>query len=302
MKSLLILPKIEVENANAIAGLTYGFPGICNFTGFTHALSRELKDMGVELGGCAVVCHRFKVHAHEVGVYKSFSQSRFPLDKYGETQPIIQEGKMHMTVSLIISCNFIVEDFYKKTKKKVNEFEKFIHETVYKKTMAGGFIKHLKPPQFIEINSKNFSLKKELRKLMPGFLIKDQSDDFKKYLESEDKNDPLTSWLDCFTIRHKSQKSFANGVEKCDWSVEKKPLPGWIVPVQIGYKSLSKVFAAGEVKYSRDISTPFCFVEPIYSIAGWISLYRVEDIEDLKSFIWDFCTTKNYYYCKTKKF
>ncbi|MBM3194086.1 MAG: type I-F CRISPR-associated protein Csy2 [Chlamydiae bacterium] len=306
MKSLLILPKIVVENANAIAGLTYGFPGICNFTGFTHALSRELKDRGVELGGCAVVCHRFKVHAHEVGgFYKSFSQSRFPLNEKGKTAPIIQEGKMHMTVSLIISCNFTAEDLDFGTMNVTDdrlEFEKFIQESVYKKTLAGGFIKDLKRPKFIEIASEEFSLKKELRKLLPGFLIKDRSDDFKKYLESEDKNDPLTSWLGCFTMRHKSQKSFENEVEKCDWSVEKKPLPGWIVPVQIGYKSLSKVFAAGEVKYSRDISTPFCFVEPIYSIAEWISPHRVEDIEDLKSLFWDFCTAKNYYYCKSKKF
>lgn len=313
MKSLLILPKIVVENANAIAGFTYGFPGICNFMGFTHALSRELHDLSqrkkwkvpVELSGCAVVCHRFNIHAYDgTGFHKSFSQGRSPLLKDGNTAPIIEEGKMHMTVSLIISCNFTADDLdfgMMNVDDDTLEFEKFIQESIYKKNLAGGFIRDLRKPEFIELTSKSFNLKKILRKLLPGFLIKDRSEEFKKHLESDPKNDPLISWLDCFTTRVKCQKSIADGVETCDWLAEKKPLPGWIVPVQIGYKAISKVFDPGEVEFSRDTTTPFCFVEPIYSIAEWISPHRVEDIEDFESLFWDFCTKKDYYYCKSKK-
>lgn len=330
MKSLLILPKIVVENANAIAGFTYGFPGICNFMGFTHALSRELHDLSqrkkwevpFELSGCAVVCHSFNIHAHDGnGIYKSFSQSRHPLLKTKKPPPIIEEGKMHMTVSLIISCNFTADDLdfgmmnvdddtlemnvdddtLKKNVDYDTEFKKFIKESIYKKNLAGGFIRNLEEPEFIELTPNSFNLKKILRKLLPGFLIKDRSEEFKKHLESDPKNDPLISWLDCFTTRVKYQKSIADGVETCDWLAEKKPLPGWIVPVQIGYKAISKVFDPGEVEFSRDTTTPFCFVEPIYSIAEWISPHRVEDIEDFKSLFWDFCTKKDYYYCKSKK-
>ena len=59
MKSLLILKNINVENANTIAGLTYGFPAITHFLGFVHALSRKLHQKSrVGLGGCAVIYHQ----------------------------------------------------------------------------------------------------------------------------------------------------------------------------------------------------------------------------------------------------
>ncbi len=40
MKGLLLLDRIEVQNANAAAGMTWGFPALTQFLGFTHALSR----------------------------------------------------------------------------------------------------------------------------------------------------------------------------------------------------------------------------------------------------------------------
>lgn len=42
MSSLILLRRLRVENANAIAGVTWGFPAITHFLGFTHALSRKL--------------------------------------------------------------------------------------------------------------------------------------------------------------------------------------------------------------------------------------------------------------------
>lgn len=58
MSSLILLRRIRVENANAIAGLTYGFPAITHFLGFSHALSRKLKEThGLNIDGCAVVSH-----------------------------------------------------------------------------------------------------------------------------------------------------------------------------------------------------------------------------------------------------
>ncbi len=64
MRALLMLRHLQVENANAVAGLCWGFPAITHFTGFTHALSRQLQAaLGIRLGGCAVVCHRIRATA-----------------------------------------------------------------------------------------------------------------------------------------------------------------------------------------------------------------------------------------------
>ncbi|WP_205620248.1 type I-F CRISPR-associated protein Csy2 [Salinivibrio socompensis] len=66
MAQYLLLKHIEVQNANAIAGLTYGFPAITHFLGFAHALSRQLPDaLGLRLGGVTVVSHKNNVHVRQ---------------------------------------------------------------------------------------------------------------------------------------------------------------------------------------------------------------------------------------------
>ena len=47
MSYLLLLPHIRIENANAVAGLTWGFPAITHFLGYVHALSRRVSEYGV---------------------------------------------------------------------------------------------------------------------------------------------------------------------------------------------------------------------------------------------------------------
>lgn len=91
MKSLLILKHVQVQNANAIAGLTWGFPGITNFLGFTHALSRYAeKIQGVRFDGCAVVCHSHQVQAHQPTPYGEYV---FALTR----NPLTKEGKPHLS-------------------------------------------------------------------------------------------------------------------------------------------------------------------------------------------------------------
>src|SRR5687767_14223913 len=103
MKALLTIRNICVDNANAIAGLTYGFPAVSHFLGFTHALSRKLtRKLGVALGGCAVVCHSHKVQAYQPSGWGDyvFALTRNPLTKEGDTAPFNEEGRMHMEVTL----------------------------------------------------------------------------------------------------------------------------------------------------------------------------------------------------------
>ena len=77
MKSLLLLRQVEVENANAINGLTYGFPAISHFLGFTHALSRKLDAAhGLTLGGCAVICHQHQLQAYQPDDHGDFEEGR----------------------------------------------------------------------------------------------------------------------------------------------------------------------------------------------------------------------------------
>ena len=105
MESLIWLKRIRVENANCIHGMTWGFPAMTNFLGFTHALSRQLeKDFDFRLDACAVIAHETQPLAHSPkGFEYIFSQTRNPLTRKGKTAPINQEGRMHMTISLLLS-------------------------------------------------------------------------------------------------------------------------------------------------------------------------------------------------------
>lgn len=44
MKTYLLLPKIKIQNANALSSLcTIGFPAMTAWMGFAHALERKLR-------------------------------------------------------------------------------------------------------------------------------------------------------------------------------------------------------------------------------------------------------------------
>jgi CRISPR-associated protein Csy2 len=120
----------------------------------------------------------------------------------------------------------------------------------------------------------------------------DRSDELRKLEKS--KNGPLENWLDCITLTYQSQKSTSDDEEN-SVPISPKPISGWIVPLQVGFKSIAKLNPPGTVDFSRDRSTPLCFVEPIYSLGEWVGLHRIQDLE---SIFWKSCTKPHYYYCK----
>ena len=110
MSQYIVINRIKVQNANAIAGFTWGFPAITNSLGFVQNLSRKLANIknyqDITLTGVAVVAHEHKTHTF--GRYeRRFIQSRNPpylkndVDKVvtGKAPSVIEEGKMNMTVS-----------------------------------------------------------------------------------------------------------------------------------------------------------------------------------------------------------
>lgn len=109
-EAVLLLPRLRVQNANAISSpLTWGFPPPSAFTGFVHALQRRLNAQGHSLrfGSVGIVCHQFEPQTYRPpGRYTQvFSLTRNPLDKDGNTQAIVEEGRTHLEVSLLITVS-----------------------------------------------------------------------------------------------------------------------------------------------------------------------------------------------------
>jgi len=297
MKSILVLPRIEVENANAISGLTYGFPGISNFLGFTHALSRELTKHNeqLSLGGCAVISHQVQVHQH--GQHdKVFSLTRNSLTKDGKTASFNEEARMHMTISLVIECHFSESDA-----NATDNFEEHIRTLIYKKRLAGGTIKNMRLPILKNIpdDERGKFAAKTMRSLLPGYMLIDRNDYLKKHREMNPHLNAFDAFLDFITIKEKANKSFKENEEEIiTWKKIPKPFGGWLVPITVGYQAISPLYTNGEVSSSRDMNSPFQFVESVYSIGEWLSPHRVKTFKSFKSIFWRYRYASDWYHCE----
>jgi CRISPR-associated protein Csy2 len=303
--TLLVLRKVEVESANAVSGLTYGYPAISNFLGFTHALSRKLETtFQLKLGRCAVISHEHQIHAYRPNKWDdfSFSLTRNPLTKEEKPAPFVEEGRMHLTVTLVIECLFDEEDdaFFEAFDSSA-EFIEQIKQVVFTQRLAGGTITAVEKIEFNpEVNRKWFY------QLLPGFALVERSDLLAEHAASLHSDQPeatlLDAWLDFSALKYKAEPVLEEGETlndstKAHWHYCPKPAPGWLVPITTGYRAISEVYQPGEVSNTRDETTPFCFVEAAYTIGQWLSPHRVNDIKDL---LWKYSSLpeQGWYLCK----
>ena len=298
--SLFILKNMHIEGANAIAGFTYGFPAITQFLGFAHALSRKVEPQhGISFDGCAVMCHQHQVHAYRGSDWDDygFALTRNPLAKDGKTAPIVEEGKMNLCVSLLIEC----KGFSGGNSDQEQLISDAIKTLALSQRCAGGRITHIEACQFKPIPNEASDCRKLLRPLLPGFILCDRSDYLQQHNESNDQN-MIMSWLDFSALRYRYEtltESNNPDVEQGQWKRVNKPQSGYLVPLMIGYKQISEVFAAGEVANVRDNTTPFAFTEAVYSVGEWIgSPSRVESINQI---LWRYQYSSPYYLCRAQQ-
>lgn len=212
MKQYILINQIKVQGANAISGFTWGFPAVTHFLGFTHNLSIKLNKKGqfknISLGGCAIISHNTQVYAYGSSYDKHFTQSRNPpylesLDSYEKkstTPPIIEEGKMNMTVSLLIEYNGDVGN-------KKDEFLKWLKNACYLQRLAGGTILTIKDVQLFGLDEQTIHQIKRL--LLPGFVLMDRANYLQEHYEKQQQENTnseiIDSWLDFISLKQKAR-------------------------------------------------------------------------------------------------
>lgn len=308
MSTYITLGKIQVQHANCIAGLTYGFPAITHFMGYIHALSRKLqKSHNLTLEGCAVVCHQHQIHAYQpkgFGEY-IFSQTRNPLTRTGEVAPIMEEGKMHLTVSLVTECKGIIVG----GDEGINALANTLKQLSLTQKLAGGIISSL---QSVHIDSYSSEEQERIfnrrlsRRLLPGFALIDQSSYVHEYKKSnQNKNSEMSlfdAWLDFVSVKFTAEPTLEKDEKlsektKASWKYVTKPNPGYLVPIMTGYKALSPIHEAGGMPNTRDSTVPFCFVEAAYGLGEWKSPHRLKNISDA---LWHYEQKEGWYLCVNK--
>lgn len=300
--SLFLIKNMHIEGANAIAGFTYGFPAITQFLGFVHALSRKIEPQhGISFDGCAVMCHQHQVHAYRGSDWDDygFSLTRNPLAKDGKTAPIVEEGKMNLCVSLLIEC----KGFCGGNSDQEQLISNAIKTLVLSQRCAGGRITNIEACQFKPMPNEAGDCRRLLRPLLPGFILCDRSDYLQQHAENKkDSQNMVMSWLDFSALRYRYEtltESDSVAAEQGQWQRVNKPQSGYLVPLMIGYKQISDVFAAKEVANVRDNTTPFAFTEAVYSVGEWIgSPSRVESINQI---LWRYQYSSPYYLCRAQQ-
>ncbi len=305
MRQFLLIKRLKVENANAVAGLTWGFPAISNFLGFVHALDRKLRKADLAcpevFGGCAIVCHSHQ-HMTKKDNYGAhhFCLTRNPLTKEGKTASFNEEGRMHLEVSLLIDLNLSAEDFYDylgredilNEQQHDSEFIATIKKAIGTSRLAGGSCIDYEQVNVVSAvgdeNDVERSIKRLLFGLLPGFAIIDRSELLQPYSDQLMSRKGLTAieaWMDFSGLRYEwvnshSQESSSSD-EVGEWQRVLLPESGWFVPLMLGYQPIAPLQAAETVRGSRDPDCPLCPVEAVYGIGQWVAPFRVSQVDEL---------------------
>ncbi|WP_122902224.1 type I-F CRISPR-associated protein Csy2 [Acinetobacter sp. B51(2017)] len=315
----LYVVRLNVENASIISShLTWGFPAPSAFTGFMHHLQRQLNQSPeyatVECCGVGIISHQFNPQISKTNSFRyspyQLNLARHPINPNGSTPSIIEEGKGHFEVSLVIglagegldehlSAND--EDLSTQTQSLLAR----LNQLVYNMRLAGGSVFPHKRVKAKLINwSEHDAVEKTKtlrRTVLPGFALQHRYELLMvhqdwlaqnlTYLATQ-KNSPdlLDTLLDIQRFNFVSTAQEASvDQELVDgvWTLRPRPehLKGWLVPIPIGYASLTDLQPQGKIKGLRHNDYPATFVETLISLGEWKSPHRIENIVEI---LWNY--------------
>lgn len=213
MSQYLLINRIKVQGANAVAGFTWGFPAITHFLGFTHNLTIKLQNKSdfsdIRLSGCAVIAHQHQVHTYGDN---QFVQSKNPAYlkkdvekvKNGGSPSVIEEGKMNMTVSLLIGCDGNIGN-------REGSLKEWLFNCCLRQRLAGGTILEIGCVELftIEDGQNQNNLRQLTRKLLPGFILQDRSAYLERHVdklrEQNEQTELFDVWLDFIALKQKAR-------------------------------------------------------------------------------------------------
>lgn len=284
----LFFDHVKIHNANAISSpLTYGFPAISGFVGAIHALNRKIESTDpIYLDGVLIACHECDVQVYRPNDYSdyTFRLTRNPVAKNGDTRAIIEEGRVHLDVSLLIEVK--IENFealYDDDQK--NEFVNQMKQKLYQQRIAGGHVLEIGDAKLIPSDASDETL---ANLLLPAFVLVEAQQDLQEITAELQQQDPNATALDALIetamLHHHPQ-------EKEHWQTTSvKQGRGWLVPIPLGYQAISPLFAAGKLQEARSNEHQSQFVECIYGLGKWVFPLRLK--ENLSQAFWRYqCST-----------
>jgi len=287
---LLVLPRLRVQNANAVSSpLTHGFPSMTAFLGLMWALERKARNCGLalEFNAVGVVSHGWQEQVTEGGFVRAFRLARNPVDRDGSTAAIVEEGRIHLDLSLVLAVH---AEHWDEASQAADIAA--VADLVSGMRVAGGTVIPQPSTRRNRPWAKAFTGSEEDRhaafheartRLLPGSALVSRDDLLDQRLAELQAEDHaasrLDAWLSLSRINWRYDPDAHDG--KGAWQSDRRKGSGWIVPIPVGYGALGPVHPAGSVLNARDVTTPFRFVESLYSVGEWISPHRLESPRQL---------------------
>ena len=278
----LFFDHVKIHNANAISSpLTYGFPAISGFLGAIHALNRKIEsDNPIYLDGVLIACHDCDVQVYRPNDFAdyTFRLTRNPLAKNGDTRSIIEEGRVHLDVSLLVEVKVEDRETLDDDEQK-QAFIKQMQQKLFQQRIAGG---HVISIESVELYSASESKDNLINALLPAFVLVEAPQDLHNITAELQQQDPNATALDALI---ETAMLHHNPQEKDHWQTTSvKQGRGWLVPLHLGYQAISPLFAAGKLQEARSNQHQSQFVECIYGMGKWVFPLRLK--EDFAQAFW----------------
>lgn len=307
-EAILVLPHLRVQNANAISSpLTHGFPSITALMGLMWALERKLALDGIalHLQAVGVICHHHQEQVTQ-GQVHSFRLTRNPLNRDGSTAAIVEEGRIHLEITLVFA---VAEKrlagaparLVQGGQAQMQEWASAAGAILAQMRVAGGTLlparpapgKHTRPWMAVlpeDTQARIGEFRRWRRQWLPGFALVGRDDLLPARLAQLRSSTPEATLLDAWLHAARFNAAPAPPKEGEAAPADGKQIwadpmrgkgSGWTVPIPVGYAALAPRQAAGTVHNARDMGTPLCFVESVYSLGAWVSPHRLSQPEEL---------------------
>lgn len=283
--SYLLIDHIQIQDANTFSSpLTYGFPAISGFLGAVHALDRHLSAQQkqanqhhkVSLGGVGIISYKCNIQRYQpkLGADYCFSQTRNPLKKDGKVAAIIEEGKVQLTLSLVIEVK-ADRATHRSLKKDPSDIQNRVYQQLLKQRMAGGSVTKIKTVQWFD----STDILELTRALVPGFVLMDARADLVSITQDLQQHQPdataLDGLIEAVTLHHLPPNPKQGTKE---WQTQTvKTGRGWLVPMPVGYQGIAEEYAPHQLAHCRCPEYPSHYVETVYSLGKWIFPYSIQD-------------------------
>ncbi|MGC7590913.1 type I-F CRISPR-associated protein Csy2 [Bisgaard Taxon 46] len=317
----ILFDRIRIQGANAISGpLSYGFPALTGFLGAIHLLNRKLSYRNIQLGGVMVACHDYELQSYRESNYDDFkfTLNRHPMQKKnGEwnAPPIIEEGKIHLEVSLLVELHVPDESlFLALNNKRSQEYQDFLQECkhqLWQQRIAGGSVLDIERvhlfglheekdipfaliPSFVLMDAKEelIDIHEELKVGSISSGLKEEYELQEFGLKINAQATELDALLEVASLHYIADERTTGNSNNIYYSV--KQGRGWLVPIPVGYQAISPMFEKGQLQNCRTKQYPSQYVETIYSLGKWVFPFSLP--KDLSQCFWRYSAPQNNLY------